>query len=129
VLPAAKKLAVIEFEDEAAVNFKLLAIALRGVVMNTGEAAVVTNSHGLQHHLEGPSCATPIPAELGTGRITALVVAGDGASPRRMPGGVLVEKVGERLEVALIEGLVTASHGFGVFFCSVNGVALLCCGW
>ncbi len=44
---------------------------------------------------EGPFRALPIPAELGKDRLAALAVAGEGASPRRVPRGALGQELGE----------------------------------
>jgi hypothetical protein len=128
VLPTVSNPAVLELEDEAVVNIQLLAVPLRGVVMKAYHAAVVTSEQVLQCGLEGSLPSLPHTGRLGQ------------RSPRgpcgRQRGGLApacatrrsrVEDLGERLHVGRVEGLVTPSHGLGVFFCLVYDVVLLGC--
>src|SRR5439155_8602610 len=55
VLPTVNNPAVLELEDDAAVNIQMLAVPLRAVVMNTDHAAVVTLEQVPQRGLEGPA--------------------------------------------------------------------------
>lgn len=127
MFPTVNNPAVLEFEGDATANIEVLAAPLRGVVMNADHPTVITREHVQQSGLEGPSRLTPIPTELGKDRFASPVVAGDGASPRRVSRGALVEELRERLHVGLVEGLVTTSYGLGVFFCFVHGQVLLGC--
>jgi hypothetical protein len=129
VLSTAQALSILELENEAAINVQLLAVSLRCVVMNADDAAVVTYRHGLQYSFESSTRLASIPPELGKGGITAFVVASDAASTRRVPRGVLLEDLGERLHVARVEGLVASSDGLSVSFCVVHDGVLLGCDW
>ena len=81
MLPTVRNPAVLELEDDAAVNIQLLAVSLRSVVMNADHAAVIICKHVMQCGLEGPSRLPHQPAEVGKGRLAAVVVASEGASP------------------------------------------------
>ncbi len=63
----------------------MLAVALRGVVMNADYPAVIVGQHALQAGSEDPSCLARLAAEVAKGRLAALVVAGKGAVSRRVP--------------------------------------------
>jgi hypothetical protein len=52
-------------------------------VTHADHPTIITYQHALQCGLEGPTCLSRIPAELGNGRLAALVIAGEGASSRR----------------------------------------------
>ena len=125
MLPTINNPAVLKLEGDAAANIQTLATPLGGVAMNADHPAVITLEQVQQCGLEGPSGLTPVPAELGKDRIAALAVATDGASPRRVPRGVVVEELSERLHVGRVEGLVTASHGLCVSLCLVHDVVVL----
>src|SRR3990172_6896288 len=103
VLPTVDNPAVLELEDDAAANIQAIAAPLCAVVMNADHAAVITLEQVLQCGLEGPSRLLPQPAEVGEGRVAALVVASERASPWRVPRGALVEGLGERLHVGRVE--------------------------
>ncbi len=59
-------------------------------LMNANHAAVTICKNVLQCSLEASSGLPYVPTELGKDRLAALVVASNGASPRRVPRGVLV---------------------------------------
>ena len=101
--------AVLELEDDAAVNIQALAVSHPTVVMNADHAAVIICKDVPQFGLEGAFRLLPIPGELGKDRVSAHVVASDGASPRRVPRGVLVEELSKCLHVGRVEGMVTAA--------------------
>src|SRR5439155_10487531 len=81
-------------------------------------AVVIIRKQVLQLGLEGPSCLLSYLAEVGQGRLAALVVVGHRAPPRQVPHGALVEEFGERVNVARVEGFVSAPHDRRVFICS-----------
>ena len=114
VLPTVDAPAVLELEDDAAVNIQALAGSRPAVVMHGDHAALVICEHVPQLGPEGSVRSLPIAAELGKDCLAALVVAGEGASPRRVPRGALVEGLSERLHVGGVEGLVRASDECGV---------------
>ena len=68
MLPTVSNPAVLELEDEAAINIQVLAASLPAVVMNADHATVITLEQVLQLGLEGPSRLLPQPAEVGKGR-------------------------------------------------------------
>ena len=96
----------------------MLTVSLRAAALDAYHAVVIICKQALQLGPEGASCLLPQPAEVGKGRIAALVVVGRPAPPRRVPRAVLVEEFGERVHVARVEGLVGAPHDRCVFVCS-----------
>ena len=81
MLPTVSNPAVLELEDEAAVNIQLLAVSLPAAAMNADHAAVIICEQVLQFGLEGPSRLLSQPAEVGKAPVAALVVAGDELRP------------------------------------------------
>jgi len=118
-------LAVLELENDAAARIQVLAAPFRAIVMHADHAAALTLEHILQGGLEGPPRISPIAAKLGKGRLATHMVAGNGASPGRVPRGVLVKKLGERLHVARVESRVAASYDFSVLSFYAHEVVLL----
>jgi hypothetical protein len=112
-----KNATVFELEDKAAVNIQLLAVSRRTVVVDSDHATVGVRKDTLQCGLERSSCLASIPAKLGEDRIAAVVVAGKGTSPRRVPRCILVEQLGECFHIGRVESSVSALHGLGVSFC------------
>jgi hypothetical protein len=115
MLPTVSNPAVLELEDDAAENIEALAVPLPRVALNADHAAVLAFKHVQKIGPEGSTRLPAIPAEQGKDRLAALVVAGDGTAPGRVPRGALVEKLSERLHVGRVEGLVTATDKLGVF--------------
>jgi hypothetical protein len=69
VLPTVGNPAVLDLEDDAAANVQVLAVPLSAVVINANHAAVITRKQVLQRGLERASRLSPVPAELGKGRL------------------------------------------------------------
>src|ERR1700747_2576361 len=76
VLPTVSHLAVLELEDDAIGNVKVLAVSVRGAALDAGEQAVTICSHVLQLGPECPSGFLSQLAEVRQGGAGALVVAG-----------------------------------------------------
>src|SRR5512144_2503594 len=83
--------------------------------MNADHVTLIVRRHGTQFGPEGSSRLLSQLAEVGKGRLAALVVAGEGTSSRCVPRGTLVEDLGKRLHVARVEGLVTTADQVCVF--------------
>ena len=118
VLPAVSYPAILKLEDDAAVNFKVLAVSLSAVVMNGDDAAVTISSQVQQLGPESPFGLRSQLAEVGKRGVSAFVVASQRAAPRRVPRRALLEQLDERVHVAGVEGLVTAPHDGDVFGCA-----------
>jgi hypothetical protein len=69
VLPTVGNPAVLDLEDDPAANVQVLAVPLSAVVTNANHAAVITRKQVLQRGLERASRLSPVPAELGKGRL------------------------------------------------------------
>src|SRR5207245_2374874 len=74
VLPTVSYPAVLELEDNAVANIQALAVSLRGAPLDADHAVIIICKQVVQLGLEGPSRFLPNPAEVGQGRVAALVV-------------------------------------------------------
>jgi len=110
VLPAFDDPAVLEREDDAAVDVQTLAVTFCAVVMKADDPTVVALEHVEQGGPEGPVSLHPVPAELAKDRITAVVIARKGAASGRVPNRARVEEFGQRRHVGRVKGLVSAPH-------------------
>ena len=118
VLPTVGNPAVLELEENTVANIQVLAVSLRGAALDADHAVVIICKQVLQLGPEGAPRLLPQPAEVGKGRLAALVVFGQLAPPRQVPPSALVEGLGERVHVGRVEGLVSAPHDRYVFGCS-----------
>jgi len=129
VLGPGNNLAVFELENEAASNIHLLAISCRSIAMNGDHATVVSFAHALQFGLEGSVSVAPIPAELSENSLASFAATRERTPARDVPRGVLVKEFGEGLEIACVEGSVTASYGFDIGSCLICHLILLSVIW
>src|SRR5947209_13062811 len=118
VLPTVNNPTVLELEDDRVANVQVLAVSVRGAALDADHVIVVVCTYVLQLRPEGAPRLLRQLAEVGQGRLAALVVLGERAPPRQVPHSALVEELGERLDVARVEGLVSAPHDRDVFICS-----------
>src|SRR4051794_1008072 len=118
VLPTVNYPAVLELEDDAVANIQMLAASIAGAALDPDHAAVIITEQVLQLGPEGAPGLLRQLAEVRQGRVAALVVVGERAPPRQVPHGALIEDLVERLDVARVEGLVSAPHDRDVFICS-----------
>src|SRR4051812_42891343 len=110
VLPTVDHPAVLELEDDAVGNIQVLAVSVRGAALDADHAVVTICGQVAQLGPEGPSGLLRKLAEVRQGRVAALVVVGHRAPARQVPHGALVEDLGERVDVARVEGVVGALH-------------------
>src|SRR5437899_722573 len=114
VLPTVNNPAVLELEDNAVAHIQVLAVSLGGAALHADHSVLIICKHVLQVGPEGATCLLPQLAEVGKGRVAAVVVVSEAAPPRQVPHGALVEEFGERVHVCRVEGLVGAPHDRGV---------------
>ena len=99
MLPTVNDPAVLEREDDAVANVQMLAISIPGAVLDPDHAVVIISDQALQFGPEGAIGLLAYLAEVGKGRVAALVVLGHRAPARQMPHNVLVEDFGQFLQV------------------------------
>src|SRR4051812_5388812 len=114
MLPTVNDAAVLELEDDAVVNVQVLAVSVRGAALNADHTRVANCSHVLQLCPKGPSSLLRELTEVRQGCPGTLVVAGHRAPARQVPHS-LVHELSERVHVARVERVVSASHGRYVF--------------
>src|SRR5205807_2942483 len=110
--------AVLELEDDAVGNVQVLAVSVRGAALDADHARVTVCSQVLQLGPEGASRLLCQLAEVRQRCVAALVVVGHRAPPRQVPDSSLVEELGERVDIARVERLVSAPHRGDVLGCS-----------
>src|SRR5438067_1343435 len=110
VLATVDNPAVLELEHDRVPNIQVLPVAVPGAALDADHVVVTICTHVLQLGPEGSSRLLRQLAEVRQGRLAALVVVGKRASPRQVPHGTLVEELGERVDVARVEGVVSAPH-------------------
>jgi hypothetical protein len=115
VFPTAYDPAILEFEDNTAVNIELLAVSHPAVMVDADNAAFIIRKYILKFGLEGAFSLAAIAPELGKDSVAAYSVAGDRALSRRVPGSVLIEEFHKSINVGLIESPVTAAYNLSVF--------------
>src|SRR5436190_16250216 len=116
VLPAVSHLAILELEDDAVGNVEVLAVSVRGAALHTDHAVLAIRRQVLQLSPEGPSSLLGQLAEVRQGRPATLVVPGHRAPARQVPHS-LVHELGERVHIARVERVVSATHGRYVLLC------------
>src|SRR5437660_3986629 len=118
VLPTVNNPAVLELEDNAVAHIQVLAVSVGGAALHTDHSVLIICEHVLQVGPKGAPCLLSELAEVGKGRLAALVVVSEAALPRQVPDGALVEQFGECVHVGRVEGLIGAPHDRRVLICS-----------
>ena len=106
MLPAVGYPAILELEDDAAVNIQVLAVSLPAVVMN----AMTQPSPSLAKCCNSARMVLRFALPTGRSRQTwrhGLYGRRPTSCARRVPRRALLEELGERVHVARVEGLVT----------------------
>src|SRR3954447_24876980 len=103
VLAAVDDSAVDDLEHDAAVDVELLPVTLGDGVVDADHVALLVAEQAFEVDLECPTCLLRVAPESGEDGVAADCVAGDRAGTGRVPGGMLVEELGERGGVRLVE--------------------------
>src|SRR5919198_3466273 len=95
VLAAVHDPAVLELEDDTAVDVQVLAVALGDVVMDADHAAVLVGEHALQIGPERAARLGHVAAETGEDSLPSDDVSGERAPAGGVPRDVVAEEFGE----------------------------------
>src|SRR4051794_32792114 len=128
VLPAVSHPAILQLEDDAVGNIEVLAVSGRGAALHADHAVVAIRGQVLQLSPEGPSSLLRQLAEVRQGRPATLVVPGHRAPARQVPHS-LVHELSERVHIARVERVVSATHGRYVLAASRSPLAPASCTW
>ena len=90
MLPTVDDPAVLELEDEAAVDIQVLAVSFSAVAMKGEDVAIIVCSQVPQLGPKGPSGLASQLTEVGKRGVTTFMVASQRAAPRRVPRQALV---------------------------------------